>query len=125
MPILIELPKRVKSIFSFVVAWRLHIPSHQYLIVIFGKMITAVFVGILGIAWFFTTHYEISPTHRIVAYDLYGKEIQLHGLRTKFNTRTVAISFAKYYGGLFPHYQFCLASNTPQIKRRFLVFNHK
>ncbi|MEW6588481.1 MAG: hypothetical protein AB1299_04885 [Thermoproteota archaeon] len=92
---------------------------------VFGKLITAVFVGILGIAWFFTRYCEISSTHRIIAYDLLGKEIQVQGLRTKFNTRAVAISFAKHYGRLFPHYQFCLECNMPQIKRRFLVFNHK
>ncbi|MEM3064653.1 MAG: hypothetical protein QW177_04700 [Candidatus Nitrosotenuis sp.] len=90
---------------------------------VFGKLITAVFVGVLGAAWFFTRHYEISSTHRIVAYDLFGKEIQLYGLRTMFKTRSVALSFAKHYGMLFPHYQFCLESSMPQIKRRFLIFH--
>ncbi|MEM4391525.1 MAG: hypothetical protein QXG67_01915 [Candidatus Nitrosotenuis sp.] len=90
---------------------------------VFGKLITAVFVGILGVAWFFTRYCEVSSTHRIIVYDLLGKEIRVQELRTKFNTRTAAISFAKHYGRLFPHYQFCLEPSTPQIKRRFLVFH--
>lgn len=88
------------------------------------KIITAFFIGMLGTLWFFTRRYEIPYKHTIITYDVLGKQARLDGLRTSFNTRAVAISFAKYYMTLFPQYEFVLESNLPNIRRRFLV-SHK
>lgn len=92
---------------------------------IFDRLITALFVAILGTAWFLTRFSEISTTHKIVVYDILGRRIRLDGLRTTFDTRTAATSFAKHYSKIFPQYQFCLESSMPQVKRRFLMLVHK
>lgn len=85
------------------------------------KIITVFFIGILGTLWFFTRRYEIPHKHTIITYDMLGKQARLDGLRTSFNTRAVAVSFAKHYTALFPQYEFVLESNLPNIRRRFLV----
>lgn len=92
---------------------------------IFDRLITALFVAILGAVWFLTRFSEISTTHKIIAYDILGRRIHLEGLRTTFDTRAAATSFAKHYGKRFPQYQFCLESSMPQVKRRFLMLAHK
>ncbi|HEX9846388.1 MAG TPA: hypothetical protein VGA92_08015 [Candidatus Nitrosotenuis sp.] len=87
---------------------------------VFDKFITALFVIILGSAWFLTRRYESSRLYKIVAYDVFGSQVRLDGIRTTFNTHSVAISFAKHYREIFPHYDFALKSEMPNIKRGFL-----
>jgi hypothetical protein len=86
-----------------------------------NKIITALFIGMLGTLWFFTRRYEIPHKHTIITYDMLGKQARLDGLRTSFNTREAAVSFAKHYTVLFPQYEFVLESNLPNIRRRFLA----
>ncbi len=89
-----------------------------------GKMVTGLFVAILGTLWFFTRRCEIPRPYKIIVYDTLGRQITLDGIRTMFNTHTVAVSFAKQYHELFPHYQFSLESGLPTIKRKFLIIRH-
>ena len=85
------------------------------------KIITAFFIGVLGMLWFFTRRCEIPHKHTIIIYDMLGKQVILGGLRTSFNTTAAAVSFAKYYTTLFPQYEFVLESNLPNMRRKFLV----
>ncbi len=85
------------------------------------RIITALFVGILGTLWFFTRRCEISHSYKIIIYDMLGKQINIDGIRTVFNTHAVAVSFAKHYRVLFPNYDFMLESSLPQLKRGFLA----
>ncbi|AJZ75508.1 hypothetical protein SU86_002965 [Candidatus Nitrosotenuis cloacae] len=87
----------------------------------FDKIITGFFVGILGTLWFFTRRCELPHKHTIIIYDMLGKQAKLDGLRTSFNTKIVAVSFAKHYTTVFPQYEFVLESSLPNIRRRFLV----
>ena len=84
------------------------------------KIITGLFVGVLGTLWFFTRRCEIPHIYNIVIYDVLGKQVNLD-VRTKFQTHTAAVSFAKHYRRLFPQYDFVLESGLPQIKRKFLA----
>ena len=85
------------------------------------KIITGLFVGILGTLWFFTRRCEIPHPYKIITYDSLGKQTSLDGIRTIFNTHTAAISFAKHYKELFPQYDFVLESGLPQLKLKFLT----
>lgn len=85
------------------------------------KIITGFFVGMLGTLWFFTRRCELPHKHTIVIYDMLGKQAKLDGLRTSFNTKAAAVSFAKHYVTVFPQYEFVLESRLPDIRRRFLV----
>lgn len=88
---------------------------------LWGKIVTGLFVAVLGAMWFFTRHCEIPHQYKIISYDALGKQITIDGIRTTFKTHTVAVSFAKHYRELFPHYQFSLESGLPIIRRRFLM----
>jgi hypothetical protein len=85
------------------------------------RIITGLFVGILGALWFFTRRCEIPHPHRIIAYDALGKQTYIDGIRTVFNTHAVAVNFAKHYRELFPQYDFVLESGLPQLKLKFLA----
>ena len=85
------------------------------------KIITGLFVGVLGTLWFFTRKCEIPHPYKIITYDILGKQTRIEGIRTIFNTHTAAVSFAKHYRELFPQYNFVLESSLPQLKLRFLT----
>lgn len=89
-----------------------------------GRIITGLFVGVLGTLWFFTRRCEAPHPYKIVVYDTLERQITLDGVRTTFKTHTVAVSFAKHYRELFPHYQFSLESGLPAIRRKFLQVKH-
>ncbi len=84
------------------------------------KLVTGLFVGILGVLWFFTRRCELPHSYRIIIYDRLGTQTRLD-LRTIFATHTAAVSFAKHYRSLFPQYDFVLESTIPQLRRRFLM----
>ena len=86
-----------------------------------NRIITGLFVGILGTLWFFTRKCEMPHTYKIITYDTFGKQMSIDGIRTIFNTYTIAVSFAKYYQRLFPQYDFALESGFPQLKLKFLT----
>jgi len=65
------------------------------------KIITGLFVGVLGTLWFFTRKCELPHPYRLVIYDRLGKQISLD-LRTIFHTHTAAISFAGIIECCFP-----------------------
>lgn len=84
------------------------------------KVITGLFVAVLGTLWFFTRKCELPRPYKIVTYDKLGKQVILD-LRTIFHTHTAAVSFAKHYRVLFPQYDFVLESGIPQMRRKFLM----
>ncbi|MBM3905261.1 MAG: hypothetical protein FJ354_01060 [Thaumarchaeota archaeon] len=84
------------------------------------KIITGLFVGVLGTLWFFTRRCELPQPYRLVIYDKLGRQANLD-LRTIFHTHTAAVSFAKHYRVLFPQYDFVLESGIPHLRRKFLV----
>jgi hypothetical protein len=83
------------------------------------KVITGFFVFIFAILWFCSTKYYVkSKDYNIMIYDIYGKESNPNGIRTKFNTQDVAYSYVKEYQKLFPHMEFFIQSHIPEIKRK-------
>ena len=82
-------------------------------------MITGLFVFVLGTLWFFSTRYYEKPKqYSILVYDVFGKQSNIDGLRTYFQTTEVALSYIKEYQKRFPQYNFCLESPLPEIKRK-------
>ena len=90
-----------------------------------GKIITGFFVAVLGTLWFFTRRCEIPHPYKIITYDALGRQVNLDGMRTTFKTHAVAVSFARHYHRLFPHYQFSLESGLPTIRHGFLAAKHQ
>jgi hypothetical protein len=85
------------------------------------RIITGLFVVMLGTLWFFTRRCELPHKYTIIIYDILGRQVKLEGLRTSFNTHAAAVSFSKQYSASFPQYEFVLESILPEIRYRLFV----
>ena len=97
---------------------------------IMDKFVTAFFVVTLGILWYFSTKYYVKPKEStIVIYDVFGKQVKIDELRTHFKTKAVAKSYISEYQKRFPHYDFSMAIESPEIEKntvsRIFKKNHK
>ena len=94
----------------------------------FDKLITGFFIVVFGTLWVFSSRYYEKPKkYSLIAYDVFGNQNTVDGLRTEFQTKQVATSFQKYYQKSFPHYDFSIAAELPESgKRRIFSFlNYK
>ena len=92
------------------------------------KLITGFFIIIFGTLWIFSSRYYEKPKkYSIIAYDVFGKQNTIDGLRTEFQTKQVATSYQKYYQKSFPHYDFSIAVELPTTGKRriFSLINYK
>ena len=87
---------------------------------ILDKLVTGFFVVSLGIPWYCSTRYHKvkQEQYRIAIHDVYGKQVSIDGVRTSFGTHRVATSYISEYQYRFPHYDFSMAAEIPEIKRR-------
>jgi hypothetical protein len=89
----------------------------QHMRKILDKFVTGFFVVVLGIAWYCSTKFYIKPDkNSIVVYDVFGKEVKLDGVRVDFRTHGVAQSYISEYKKRYPHYNFAMAIEIPEIK---------
>ena len=92
--------------------------ENQHMRKILDKFVTGFFVVVLGIAWYCSTKFYVKPgKHSIVVYDVFGKEVNLEGVRVDFKTHSVAQSYISEYKKRFPHYNFAMAIEVPEIKK--------
>ena len=88
---------------------------------IFDKCITGFFVVMLGILWYCSTRHHIRPDQfTIVIYDVFGKEVKIDGVRTRFKIKEVAKSHVSEYRNRFQHYSFSIGEEV-QIKTRLKI----
>ncbi len=100
------------------IAYKDHV-KNQLMKEIINKLITYFFVGVFGIAWYFTSRYQIKQDrYEIVIYDVLGKQIFIDGLRTSFSTYKVAINYISEYQNRFPHHDFSMLTNIPEVRRK-------
>ena len=86
---------------------------------IIDKFVTGFFVVILGTLWYCSSKYQIKPNqYTVLIYDIFGNQIKIDGIRTNFSTCRVANSYILEYQKRFPHYDFSMATEIPEIKRR-------
>lgn len=85
----------------------------------FDKAITGFFVFIFTILWFCSTKYYVkSKEYNIIIYDIFGSESKPDGIRTKFSTKEVTFSYIREYQKTFPHLDFSIQSNIPEVERK-------
>ena len=85
---------------------------------IFDKCITGFSVTVLGILWYCSTRYHVKPDQFIITiYDVFGKEVKIDGVRTRFRIKGVAQSHISEYRNRFQHYSFSIGEEV-QIKTR-------
>jgi len=89
---------------------------------IIDKFVTRFFVVILGILWYCSSKYQVKPNqYTILIYVMFGKQIKIDKIRTNFNTYRVTNSYISEYQNRFPHYDFSMATEMPEIKRKTLL----
>ena len=89
---------------------------------IIDKIITGFFVIVLGILWYCSVKYYVKPKEcSIIIYDVFGKQVKIKEIRTNFKTRDVAKSFISEYQKRFPHYDFSMRIETPEIKEKTVL----
>lgn len=92
--------------------------ENQIMIKILSKMITGFFVVTLGVLWYCSLKYYVKPSHHIIViYDIFGKQLKIDDIRTRFKTREVAQSYILEYQKHFPHCNFSLSQEIPMIKK--------
>jgi hypothetical protein len=90
--------------------------ENQHTIKIIDKIITGFCVKTLGILWYSTRCFVKPNQYKIVIYDVLGKQTDMDGVRTNFNTPKVANNYILEYQKKFLHYNFSMATEMPVIK---------
>lgn len=84
-----------------------------------GEMVIVAAVFAFAFAWLLKSKPQKKPkNYSIVAFDIFGKESNIDGIRTDFKIHDVAWSFMKQYKKSYPLYNFALVSeNTKSDKK--------
>ena len=83
-----------------------------------GAFILAV-VFIFAFAWLLKARPHNRPSrYFVVAFDVYGRETAMEGIRTEFGTHDVAWSFMKQYKASYPLHNFALVADAPRSSKR-------
>lgn len=82
-----------------------------------GVVLVAVFIFVL--VWLLKARPHNRPkNYSLVAFDVFGAESTIDGIRTKFKTHDVAWSFMKEYKKAYPLYNFALVSDSTKSNKR-------
>jgi len=66
--------------------------------------------------------YNHTKNYYLICFDIFGKELLLDGLRTKFKTNDVAWSFMKEYKKRHPLYNFALVTDSDSEKKTLIRY---
>jgi hypothetical protein len=85
----------------------------------FSEAVILASVFLFAFIWLMKSRPHNRPkNYSVVVFDVYGKESQIDGIRTKFKTHDVAWSFMRQYKKSFPLHNFALVSDTPKSSKR-------
>jgi hypothetical protein len=83
-----------------------------------GAALIMLAVFAFAISWVLRARPHRKPARYLIrAFDVFGQECQIDGLRTEFKTHDVAWSFMKQYKKSYPLYNFALVSDLPNSSR--------
>ena len=83
-----------------------------------GAALIMFAVFVFAITWLMRAKPHKKPKHYLVkVFDVFGKETQIDGMRTEFQTHDVAWSFMKQYKKSYPLFNFALVSDLPNSQR--------
>ncbi len=85
----------------------------------FSGAVILASVFLFALIWLIRSRPHNRPkNYFVVAFDVYGKESKIDGIRTEFKTHDVAWSFMKQYKSTYPLHNFALVSDTPKSSKR-------
>ena len=84
-----------------------------------GEMVIVGAVFAFAFAWLLKTKPQKKPKkYSVVAFDVYGKESTIQGIRTEFKIHDVAWSYMKQYKKSYPLYNFALVSDNKKSEKK-------
>jgi len=92
-----------------------------YIIAILGTIVTAGFFLAFFPTLFKKRINSKSVVYTLVVFDVYGNKTALNGLRTSFQNKEVALSFAKFYKNKFPLYDFGIIHEINGIEKLMIT----
>ena len=84
-------------------------------VIILGIVFLFAFVWLLKIR-----PHKIPRKYLVTSFDVYGKEMQIDGLRTEFKNHDVAWSFMKFYKKSYPLCNFALVTEEKNIDKKII-----
>lgn len=83
-----------------------------------GAALIMVAVFVFAIAWLLKAKPHKKPQRYLIkAFDVFGQESHIDGIRTEFKTHDVAWSFMKQYKKVYSLYNFALVSDLPNSEK--------
>jgi len=92
-----------------------------FIIAILGTIVTAGFFLVFFPTIFKKRINSKSVMYKLVTFDVYGNKTILNGLRTSFQNKEVALSFAKFYKKEFPLYDFGIIHEINGIEKLIIT----
>jgi hypothetical protein len=92
-----------------------------FIIAILGTIVTVGFFIVFIPTLFKKRIDSKSMMYALVVFDVYGNKTNLGGLRTSFQNKEVALSFAKFYKKQFSLYDFDVVDEINGIEKLMIV----
>lgn len=84
-----------------------------------GGAFILAFVFAFAFMWFLRARPHNKPKkYTIVAFDVFGNQVEMDGLRAEFRTHDVAWSFMKQYKERHPMYNFAMVADMPNTDKK-------
>ena len=85
----------------------------------FGAVIVLAAALLFVLLWLLRARpRNVTKSYSLVAFDVFGTESVIDGIRTEFKTHDVAWSFMKEYKKTYPLYNFALVSESTKSDKR-------
>jgi len=85
----------------------------------FGAAIVLAAVFVFALAWLLKARpHNIPKGYSLIAFDVFGNEATIEGIRMEFKTHDVGWSFMKEYKKSYPLYNFALVSDSQKSEKR-------
>tara|TARA_B100000953_G_scaffold182186_1_gene150069 strand:+ start:230 stop:640 length:411 start_codon:yes stop_codon:yes gene_type:complete len=86
-----------------------------------GGIIILGIVFLFALTWLLKARpHKIPKQFQVIIFDIFGKESQIDGLRTKFKNHDVAWSFMKLYKKSYPFHNFAMVTKQKNLPKKII-----
>ena len=86
-----------------------------------GGIIILGMVFLFALTWLLKARpHKIPKQFQVIIFDIFGKESQIDGLRTKFKNHDVAWSFMKLYKKSYPFHNFAMVTKQKNLPKKII-----
>tara|TARA_B100001105_G_scaffold183476_1_gene148461 strand:+ start:70 stop:480 length:411 start_codon:yes stop_codon:yes gene_type:complete len=86
-----------------------------------GGIIILGIVFLFALTWLLKARpHKIPKQFQVIIFDIFGKESQIDGLRTKFKNHDVAWSFMKLYKKSYPFHNFAMITKQKNLPKKII-----